>query len=359
LAQACACICTLGRLHELSSCAERRRQEMAPKRRQVAACLLLAAFLEGPRHVGSVGQPPSKHDATVRRHQGPIGVSELQKTSFGSGSDEPQSYEVTMLREIPHRDAPWTQGLEFGSDGRLVETSGNYPNGIGSFVRILDVATGEPTRKITEGMEGSRFIEGIAQQGDGHWFASTYTDKVAVEYDKDFKVVKEHRYPWTGWGLTRGGDGSSFLATNGTEYVMRLDRESFVTTDVKVATCLGKRVEGLNELEMVDDFLGQGPALLGNVINTRVVLVLDPSTARCTGVFSLAGPGLEAERDNEKYGYHVANGIAYDREKGTFIVTGKNWESMFEVRVTRPESPARGPALAMLQRHLSDAASVF
>lgn len=274
-------------------------------------------------------------------------------TSFGSGSEEPQSYEVTKLREMPHVDAPWTQGLEFGLDGRLIETSGNYPEGIGSVVRILDPATGQPIRKITEGMTGTRFIEGIAEQG-GHWFASFYTDKVAVEYDEDFKVVKEHTYPWNGWGLTRDLDGSSFLATNGTEYIMRLNRENFAATDVKAATCMGKKVVGLNELEMVDDFLGQGPALLGNVINTRIVLVLDPSTARCTGTFSLAG--LEPERDNEPYGFHVANGIAYDRSKGTFIVTGKNWDSMFEVRVSRPAGPEKGEAFTRLKRHLMDAA---
>merc|ERR1711862_839528 len=114
---------------------------------------------------------------------------------------------------------------------------------------------------------GSSFIEGIVQRGpEGHWFASVYQEpRSTLEYDQNFNYVRKHPYHFDGWGLTRSVDGASFLATNGSSSVMTLASDgSFNLKEAKQATCLGKPVPALNELEMVPDFLGQGPALLGN-----------------------------------------------------------------------------------------------
>jgi len=284
-----------------------------------------------------------------RRSGAQVGLS-----GFDSGA--PKSYAVTKVRAIPHDGTPWTQGLEFSDDGRLVETSGDYPFGTGSYVRLVDMDTGMTTRKITDGLDRPIFIEGLSEL-DGRWFASTYEDHVALEYDNDFNFVKTHPFPWQGWGLTRSPDRKSFIATNSTEYVLTLEPGSFNLRSMKPATCLGQRVPGLNELEMVDDFLGQGPALLGNVIDTRLVLVLDPNSAVCTGAFHLHG--LEPERKDEAQGNHVANGIAYNKQSGNFWVTGKNWDSMFEVSLDEDVGAALdgdGSAMDMLAKHLASRA---
>jgi len=258
---------------------------------------------------------------------------------------EPIVYDVTTLRQFEHVGAPWTQGLEFSADGKLVETSGDYPPGSGSFVRLLDPESGKPQQVISDGLKDehgkSLFIEGIVERG-GHWFATTYEDQLAIEYDKNFQHVASHYYPNVGWGLTLGPGGESFLVTNGSEYVMSLGTKDWQIKDTKVAHCMGKRVKGLNELEMVEDFDGSGPALLGNVINTRLVLALDPKTFACTGVFHLEE--LENREPLEERGYHVANGIAYNKKTGTFFVTGKNWRSMFEIRVSKPRAGSKRTA---------------
>mmetsp|Transcript_59862 Transcript_59862/g.161323 ORF Transcript_59862/g.161323 Transcript_59862/m.161323 type:complete len:402 (-) Transcript_59862:164-1369(-) len=266
----------------------------------------------------------------------------------------PRDYTVELLRTMPHADRPWTQGLEFASDGRLIETSGDYPRGSGSFVRVLNPTTGAVAQKVSEGMDGPDghvFIEGISEL-DGRFFASTYEDHKAIEYDSNLKFVRSHDFPHIGWGLTHTPDRKSFIATNGSAYVMLLEPGSFKLLSATPATCMGKAVEGLNELEMVDDFLGHGPALLGNIMNTRLVLVLDPSTFACRGAFHLEG--LEPSDTNENFGFHVANGIAYNTQTRTFWVTGKNWVSMFEVRVSEDPKLATGQgALQMLSTHLS------
>lgn len=264
-------------------------------------------------------------------------------------SGVPRSYIVQKLREIPHVDRPWTQGLEF-SDGQLIEASGDFPQGTGSYVRIVDPATGGTVRKITDGLGTPVFIEGIAKLGNS-WFASTYVDHKLVQYDDQFKLVASHAFPWEGWGLARSVDENTFYATNSTEYLMYLDAQALQLKSVKVVTCLGQPVQGVNELESVADFFGRGPALLGNIINTRLVLVMDPSTAQCTGVFHLND--LEPKAADEAMGYHVANGIAYNAQADTYWLTGKNWKMMFEVNLAEDEQADAGQAVQMLSTHLA------
>mmetsp|Transcript_69366 Transcript_69366/g.224272 ORF Transcript_69366/g.224272 Transcript_69366/m.224272 type:complete len:315 (-) Transcript_69366:24-968(-) len=286
----------------------------------------------------------------------PLPCVSLLASGFRTKPDGvPETYAVTTLRRLPHTGEPWTQGLEFTAGGELVETSGDYPPGVGTFVRIVDPETGGEVRRITDGLVGSGngsagyFLEGISEMA-GHWFASTYLNSVVLEYSDNFTFLGRRPFPWEGWGLAYSRESSTFLATNGSEHLLYLDPATFQAVETKVATCLGKRVAGLNELELVEDLLGGGPALVANVINTRLVLILSPATARCTGVFLLDGPDMEPVKSFEPLGYHVANGIAYDRRRGTFFVTGKNWRSLFEVRLD--EAPGQRRALAALERVL-------
>jgi glutamine cyclotransferase len=263
-------------------------------------------------------------------------------------NNDPVSYKLEVLRTFRHVGKPFTQGLEITSDGKhLVETSGAYPAGVESFVRIVDPITGDSVRSLTDGLTGF-FAEGIVQMPDGHWFASTYVDHKMVEYSPDLQFVKHHAFPAMGWGLTRTPDGSAFLGTNGSEHLMTFHRGNFATVDTKVVTCMGKKVTGLNELELVHDFMGLGPTLLGNVYLSRLVLALDPVTAVCKGVFHLEGLGVPDV--NEGAGYHAANGLAFNKSSGTLIATGKNWEDMFEVR---PYVDASNEAVQMLSSFMA------
>jgi len=250
----------------------------------------------------------------------------------GPISQAPPSYKVNVVREIDHVGAPFTQGLEISADGKhLVETSGSYPPGTDSFIRLVDPADGKTVHSLKDGLD-SRFAEGIVQASNGHFFMSTYENRKALEYDQDLKFIGEHDYPEMGWGLTRSPTGSSFLATNGTEFLMTLEANTFKLLEAKPVMCMGRSVTGLNELEMVDNFMGKGPTLLGNVYGSRLVLAVNPKTAHCTGVFSLEGLGVTEA--NEGSGFHVANGLAYNKTSNTLYVTGKNWDKMYEVSLS-------------------------
>lgn len=271
-----------------------------------------------------------------RNSQGPQGVISLR---------------VETIREMDHEGTPFTQGLEISQDGHhLIETSGSFPPGTASYVRKVDPATGKTIQKQFDGLD-KKFAEGIVQLSDGTWFMSTYTDRVLAEYNSALQFVRHHSFPYTGWGLTRSADGSSFLSTDGSNKLRELKlSQPFSAISEKTLTCRGKEVSGLNELEMVDNFLGHGARLLGNVYLTRVVLAIDPATGQCTHVADLGGLG-EALSSDEASGFHACNGLAYNRSTSTFFATGKNWKKMFEVRFVEDPSDQDG-AVAKLDQFL-------
>lgn len=251
----------------------------------------------------------------------------FQVTSTTTSAESPIEYVVDVKRTIPHADEPFTQGLEFALGGNIMyESSGNCPDSRPSFVRAVDPTTGATVRKIGKDVNDT-FMEGITNYG-GHWFALTYISKEMREYDKDFRLVRRYTYPYVGWGLARSTERGKFMSTNGSEYIHHFTPGKMESATVLRATCLKSSVRELNELEMVDDFLGHGPTLLGNIYGSRVVLALDPMTGHCTGVFSLAGL-------DSGIGTSGANGIAYNSASKTFYVTGKNWKLMYEVNLMR------------------------
>jgi len=290
-------------------------------------------------------------------------LAHLAIISLAAHARAPRSYVAQVLRELPHEGAPFTQGLEFSPDEKtLVETSGAFPKGVKSFVRFVDPETGVASNQVVSGFDDIH-LEGIvsvpAPEGELRWLVTSWNSKRAFELDGGFQIKRTFAYPLEGWGLARDPNSEEhLLATNGSEHLMRLNRGTLNVVESKTITCEGRRVRGLNELETVNNFLGEGPKVIGNVINTRIVLVIDPSTAECTGAFHLADLS-EPTQKNEKDGYHVANGIAYRSRTGTLFVTGKNWGKMFEVKlhalpdnISGPEAAARLDALGMLREHL-------
>ena len=84
----------------------------------------------------------------------------------------------------------------------------------------------------------------------------------------------------------------------------------------------GAPAVNLNELECVGD------RVYANQFGTLRILEIDPSTGVVTASIdaSSLAPDPPAGRDD------VLNGIAYDASRGTFLVTGKDWPTMYEVR---------------------------
>ena len=87
----------------------------------------------------------------------------------------------------------------------------------------------------------------------------------------------------------------------------------------------------LNELECV------GEQVWANVYRTDTIVRIDPRDGAVSGVLDLAGiiEPHPASADSSA----VLNGIAWDEGAGTFLVTGKLWPELIEIRVTEPGVP--------------------
>jgi glutaminyl-peptide cyclotransferase len=243
----------------------------------------------------------------------------------GRAAGEPvRALGVEVVRSSPHDRRAFTEGLVL--DGaRLYESTGLYGR---SELRELDRRTGR-VRRLRR-LPRSQFGEGLALVGS-RLFQLTYREGVANVFDRaTFRRVGTRRYRGEGWGLCY--DGSRLVQSNGSSSLIFRDPATFRAlrrVEVVVGGSARARaglaagpVEGLNELECVGD------RVYANVYHTDLIVEIDAATGRVTAVIDASGLLAEHERD----GVDVLNGIAFVPERRTFLLTGKYWPRLFEVR---------------------------
>ncbi|MGD8682399.1 MAG: glutaminyl-peptide cyclotransferase [Chloroflexota bacterium] len=234
-------------------------------------------------------------------------------------------WEVVSRR--PHDTGSFTQGLLLDGQGRLFESAGQYGE---SDLREVDPLTGAVLRQRPQ--PDRHFSEGLALVGD-ELVQLTYREGLARRFDADtFELLERHRYEGQGWGLCY--DGERLVMSNGSARLTFRDADTFEPLGSVLVTIGGEPLPRLNELECVDG------EVWANVWLTDAVVRIDPDEGRVTGVLDLRGV-LEphpAEIDPSA----VLNGIAYDTAADTFLVTGKYWPELIEIRL-RAAGSAAGP----------------
>lgn len=235
---------------------------------------------------------------------------------------EPDALEILVPEVIsvrPHDTGSYTQGLLL-YDGFLYESAGREGE---SDVRKVDPLTGEILQKAE--LQAEIFAEGLALV-DNTLIQLTWKNGYAFVYDREtFTFIKAFQYFGEGWGLCY--DGSSLWMSNGSSILYALDPETFSQQQTREVTLLGLPIESLNELECVGD------DIYANIYLTDRIVRIDKATGNVTGVIDAAGLLTPEERSQLGHG-HVLNGIAYDAENDTFLLTGKYWPKLFEVRFT-------------------------
>jgi glutamine cyclotransferase len=257
--------------------------------------------------------------ALVRRAAAWLGVAALVGTggcapapAVGAGGPTPRLH-PTVLAEIPHDTAAFTEGLEIDG-GALYESSGLAGR---SQLRELDPATGAVRRAAA--LPGQLFAEGITVVGPHIW-QLTWQDHVAIEWDKaTFTPLRQVPVDGEGWGLCR--DGDRLVRSDGTDRLRFHDPVSFAETGSVRVTLDDRPVSRINELECVD---GQ---VWANVWQTDEIIRIDPASGRVTAVVDASALHDEVGRS----GTDVLNGIAA-AGPGEFLLTGKYWPTTFRVR---------------------------
>lgn len=222
-----------------------------------------------------------------------------------------------VLAVFPHGTDAYTEGLEL--DGTtLYEGTGLAGE---SQMRELDPVTGAVRRAVP--IPDRYFGEGITVVGDRIW-ELTYRDGVGVEWDKrTLTPLREVPYTPEGWGLCN--DGNRLISSEGTNRLRFLDPANLSEIGTVDVTRDGRPLAGLNELECVD---GQ---VWANVWPTDTIVRIDPASGAVTAVVDGSGLWSQGSQDVRTSGQVLA-GIAHI-EGQEFLLTGKNWPSMFRVRI--------------------------
>lgn len=232
----------------------------------------------------------------------------------------------TVTARYPHDRDAFTQGLQYLGSGVLVESTGQVGK---SGVRRVDLKSGRVLMQTATPL-ATAFGEGVTVLGNVAYHL-TWQDGVAFTFDAaTLKETGRLRYSGEGWGLT--SDGRQLIMSNGSSTLAWRDPKTFRVTRSLRVTDQGQPVRNLNELEYA-----QG-SVYANVWLTDRIARIDPQSGRVTAWLDLSALAREASTAATRAGQpltfdDVPNGIAFVPERGTLLLTGKRWSTLFEVKV--------------------------
>ena len=251
----------------------------------------------------------------------PEAVSPTPAASAPSASPsqqrQPEVEQLTyqIVRSHPHDRRAFTQGLTV-VDGELFESTGLYG---ASTLRRVDLATGNVLQRIA--LDDRYFAEGIAIVG-GRIVQLTYQTGIGFVYDrKTFATLREFKYPGEGWGLTY--DGRRLIMSDGSDTLRFWHPDTLEETGRMRVRDGDTAIQHINELEFVNG------ALYANIWQEDRIARINPDTGVVTAWIDMGNLLTASERAR---GVDVLNGIAYDAASGNFLITGKLWPWVFEVK---------------------------
>jgi glutaminyl-peptide cyclotransferase len=226
-----------------------------------------------------------------------------------------------VIAVYPHDPEAFTQGLLLYG-GSLYESTGLYGS---STLREVDPHTGEVLRQLQLPMEF--FGEGL-ERVDDRLIQLTWREETAFVYELEtFELIETLSYEIEGWGLCF--DGESLFMSDGSDRLFRRDPDTFAVLDTIGVTLNGEPITHINELECVKD------AIYANIWLTDSIVRIDKNAGQVTGLID-ASDLLTTEEQATLGANAVLNGIAYDPDNDTFLITGKLWPWLFEVHFVTP-----------------------
>ena len=231
---------------------------------------------------------------------------------FSCSPVETLTLEVLSVR--PHDPAAYTQGLLL-HEQMLYESTGRYRE---SSLRRVDPHTGQVLQQVD--LPPDIFGEGLARNGN-RLVQLTYRKQFALVYEIEaFGTLGQLSYQGQGWGLCH--DGEHFIMSNGSATLTVRDPATFEVMDQIYVTRDGTPVLNLNELECL------GNEVYANIYRSDRIVRIAKDTGKV--IADIDASGLLSL--TERFSADVLNGIAYDPENETFLITGKLWPKLFEVR---------------------------
>jgi glutamine cyclotransferase len=241
----------------------------------------------------------------------------LQLSILHRKTATPEQLSVKIVAVWPHDPASFTEGLLW-HNGFLYESSGLYGR---SNLRKVDPQSGAVRQQVED--PARVFGEGIAIDGN-QLYQLTWREHAGYVYDLDtLTEVGTFSYQGEGWGLCF--DDHHFYMSNGSASISIRDPRTFALIGHIEVRQNAQPIAMLNELECVGD------SIYANVWMTNHILRINKSSGLVTGVID-AGGLLTSQELAQAGPNGVLNGVAYNPTRNDFLITGKFWPKLFEVR---------------------------
>lgn len=243
------------------------------------------------------------------------GTEKLGNASFRILSKmvvKPLLYEV--IKVIPHDPKAYTQGYEI-HDSFLYESLGQYGQ---SEIRKHETSTFKVLN--SQSLPSEIFAEGLSILRDTV-YQVTWKARKCYQYDLDLNKIGMLNIPTVeGWGLSN--DGKNLILSDGSHIIYFLDSKMNLLRSQEIYNqrqALGQ----INELEYVDG------KLYANIYTTDYIFVINPENGVAEAYLDLSALRKRLTSPEAE----VLNGIAYNKETGNFLVTGKYWDKAFIIKL--------------------------
>jgi len=221
-----------------------------------------------------------------------------------------------VVATYPHSVDSYTEGF-FYLAGLFYEGTGLQGH---SSLMAIQPQTGKPVQQID--LPSQYFGEGIADWGR-NIYEWTWQSHICFVYDRfSFRLVKQFGYTGEGWGMTH--IEKEIVTSDGTSTLRFRDPNTFKETHHIVVKDGTTAVDQLNELEYIKG------KIFANVWHEDRIAEISPKDGQVIAWIDLAGLLPESQKVNQE---SVLNGIAYDALHDRLFVTGKQWPTVFEIRV--------------------------
>jgi glutamine cyclotransferase len=222
-----------------------------------------------------------------------------------------------IVAKYPHSTDNYTEGF-FYLDGLFYEGTGLKGR---SAIVVTEPQTGKVLQRVA--LPEQYFGEGVVDWGP-NIFEWTWESHVCFVYDRfSLRVVKQFTYTGEGWGMTH--TPKEIVTSDGTATLRFRDPSTFNETHHIVVKDDGKPVDQLNELEYIKG------EIYANVWHSNRIARISPRDGHVMSWIDLAGLLPDSEKMDDE---SVLNGIAYDAKRDRLFVTGKQWPSIFEIKIT-------------------------
>jgi glutaminyl-peptide cyclotransferase len=224
------------------------------------------------------------------------------------------SYKI--VAELPHSTGSYTEGF-FYRDGLFYEGTGLKGS---SAILVIEPATGKVVQR--RDLPQQYFGEGIVDWGP-NIYEWTWQSHICFVYDRfSLRPAGQFTYSGEGWGMTR--TAKEIATSDGTATLRFRDPKTFKETRHIVVKDGRHPVDQLNELEYVKG------EIYANIWHSDRIARISPRDGHVLGWIDLTGLMPASRRANDE---SVLNGIAYDAQHDRLFVTGKQWPSVFEIKV--------------------------